>query len=140
MKDFVVQPDSTHASPGTQQRAIPQSGPAMTPASPAPSHDDIARRAHDIYVKKGRQPGQCKQNWQQAEQELHHQSKPTCAAHESCCDPSPAPHAGSTPVVKTVAGASPSIIGGQGSTHGGMTPVSTGGRDAQAQRLPRVAT
>jgi hypothetical protein len=140
MKDFVVQQDSTHASLGTQQRAVPQSGPAKSPAAPAPSHDDIARRAHDIYVKKGRQPGQCKQNWQQAEQELQRQGKPTCTAHESCCDPSPAPHAGCTPVVKTVAGVSAPIVGGKGSTRAATTPVPTEGRDTQAQRLPRLAT
>jgi len=35
-----------------------------------PTHDDIAKRAYDIYVKNGRKQGQCKQNWQQAEHEL----------------------------------------------------------------------
>ena len=38
---------------------------------PAPSHDTIARRAYDIYIKHGSKQGQCKQNWQQAEHELH---------------------------------------------------------------------
>ena len=28
----------------------------------APTHDDIAKRAYDIYVKTGRKQGQCKQN------------------------------------------------------------------------------
>ena len=132
MKDFVVQPESTHASPGPQKRAVPQSGPVKSPASPAPSHADIARRAYDIYVRKGRQPGQCEQNWRQSEQELQDQGKPTCAAHESCRDPSLAPHACAPPVVKTVAGASPSTIGGKGSTRGGMTPVPQGGSRSKA--------
>jgi hypothetical protein len=35
-----------------------------------PSHDAIAHRAYDIYVKSGSKPGHCKQNWQQAEKEL----------------------------------------------------------------------
>ena len=35
-----------------------------------PSHDAIAHRAYDIYVKTGSKPGHCKQNWQQAEKEL----------------------------------------------------------------------
>lgn len=39
-------------------------------ASPAPSHDAIARCAYDIYLKKGRHEGHCRQNWYQAEREL----------------------------------------------------------------------
>jgi hypothetical protein len=35
-----------------------------------PSHDAIAHRAYDIYVKAGSTQGHCKQNWQQAEREL----------------------------------------------------------------------
>jgi len=35
-----------------------------------PSHDAIAHRAYDIYVKAGSKQGHCKQNWQQAEEEL----------------------------------------------------------------------
>ncbi len=35
-----------------------------------PSHDAIAHRAYDIYVKAGCTKGHCKQNWQQAEKEL----------------------------------------------------------------------
>ena len=46
----------------------------------APTHHDIAERAYDIYVKNGRKQGQCKQNWQQAEQSLHDQGN---AAHTS---------------------------------------------------------
>jgi hypothetical protein len=39
-------------------------------AMAAPTHDDIAHRAYDIYVQDGRKQGQCKQNWRQAEHEL----------------------------------------------------------------------
>jgi hypothetical protein len=35
-----------------------------------PTHDDIAKRAYDIYVERGRKQGQCEQNWHQAELEL----------------------------------------------------------------------
>ncbi len=35
-----------------------------------PTHDQIAIRAYDIYVKTGREPGRCKRNWHQAETEL----------------------------------------------------------------------
>jgi len=40
----------------------------------APTHDDIAKRAYDIYLKTGRKQGQCKQNWQQAEHSLSEQA------------------------------------------------------------------
>lgn len=36
-----------------------------------PSHDAIAHRAYDIFVKDGRTPGHCQRNWLQAEHELH---------------------------------------------------------------------
>ena len=35
-----------------------------------PTHDEIAKRAYDIYVKTGRKQGQCKQNWHLAEHDL----------------------------------------------------------------------
>lgn len=40
--------------------------------------EEIARRAYEIYVMKGRPPGQCMQNWLQAEKELRNQGP---AAH-----------------------------------------------------------
>jgi len=45
-----------------------------------PTHDQIASRAYDIYVKTGRKQGHCTQNWQQAEQSLHDQSQAKSAA------------------------------------------------------------
>lgn len=53
------------------------------------SHDDIARRAYAIYLNTGCQPGQCEQNWCQAEAELREMtakpgmSRIAGAAHES---------------------------------------------------------
>ena len=35
-----------------------------------PTHDAIANRAYDLYVRTGSKQGRCKQNWQQAETEL----------------------------------------------------------------------
>jgi hypothetical protein len=35
-----------------------------------PTHNDIAKRAYDIYVKSGCKQGHCKQNWHQAEHDL----------------------------------------------------------------------
>ena len=37
------------------------------------THEEIARRAYEIYVEKGCQQGQSEQNWLQAEQELKNQ-------------------------------------------------------------------
>ena len=47
---------------------------------PVPTHDEIAKRAYDIYVKKGRRQGQCERNWQQAENDLCSERKDTCPA------------------------------------------------------------
>ena len=57
-----------------------------------PTHDDIARRAYDIYVKTGWKQGQCKQNWQQAEQSLHDQrAQALHSPQHSAVGASPAP-------------------------------------------------
>jgi hypothetical protein len=37
-----------------------------------PTHEDIAKRAYDIYVKSGRKDGQNNENWYRAENELIH--------------------------------------------------------------------
>jgi hypothetical protein len=44
-------------------------------SSSMPTHDDIARRAYEIYIKNGRRQGQCERNWQQAENELRNERK-----------------------------------------------------------------
>jgi hypothetical protein len=63
-----------------QMDAAAESGSA---SSQVPSHEDIARRAFKIYVKKGRLQGQCQQNWREAEQELNIESQATCVAHKN---------------------------------------------------------
>ena len=35
-----------------------------------PKHDEIAKRAYDIYVKSGHKQGHCTENWTRAEKEL----------------------------------------------------------------------
>jgi len=35
-----------------------------------PTHEEIAKRAYEIYVKTGRKQGQCTKNWHQAEHDL----------------------------------------------------------------------
>jgi hypothetical protein len=37
------------------------------------THEDIAKRAYEIYVKNGNRQGQSEQNWLQAEQEMKNQ-------------------------------------------------------------------
>jgi len=57
----------------TQTQATPQPKKAEHSGccgGATPSHDAIAHRAYDIYVKAGSKQGHCKQNWQQAETEL----------------------------------------------------------------------
>jgi hypothetical protein len=40
-----------------------------SPQAATPTHEDIARRAYEIYLEKGSPQGQSEQIWQQAEQE-----------------------------------------------------------------------
>jgi hypothetical protein len=127
MKDFVIQPEVARVGAASQASTVPQSRPAKAPVTAGPSHDAIARRAFDIYTKSGSQKGHCKRNWQQAEQELHNASVAMGAAQECGCAEAPAARAGSQPVVKSYAGAVPSIVGGRGSGGGGTTPVPSGG-------------
>jgi hypothetical protein len=74
-----------------QTNAAWQSGSAWPQV---PSHEDIARRAFDIYVKKGRLQGQCRQNWWEAEQELNIENQASCVAHQNGRETPPLPHGG----------------------------------------------
>ena len=63
-------------SKATQMSAMQQAHKTPHPGSVATAmltHEDIAKHAHEIYVKKGYQQGQSEQNWLQAEQELKSQ-------------------------------------------------------------------
>ncbi len=42
-------------------------------ACSSPTHDDIARRAYEIYIASGQKNGHCTQNWHRAEQALRDQ-------------------------------------------------------------------
>ncbi len=48
---------------GTKKAAKGGKGPMIT-------HDQIARRAHELWVQKGFKPGQEEQNWLEAERQL----------------------------------------------------------------------
>jgi Protein of unknown function (DUF2934) len=60
-------------SQATRNLAAQQTHHDMHPGSgviPALTHEEIAHRAYDIYVKTGCKKGHCSQNWHQAEHEL----------------------------------------------------------------------
>jgi|GEM_PF-155279 len=70
-----ITPASAPQQPKTTQAVAPQPTrdiPRTTRPTPtaAPTHDDIAKRAYEIYAKKGGRQGDSEQNWKQAEQEL----------------------------------------------------------------------
>jgi hypothetical protein len=46
-------------------------------AAATPTHEDIAKRAYEIYTRKGCRQDLSKQNWLQAEQELQNQKSAT---------------------------------------------------------------
>jgi len=48
----------------------PQSAPGGIGKSCMPTHDEIARRAYEIYVDHDRSEGRSEQDWRQAEEEL----------------------------------------------------------------------
>ena len=65
MDDLVTQ--TKPPQPTQVLQDVAESAPG-TPSEP--SHEDIARRAYDIYVSKNCRKGQCQANWHQAEHEL----------------------------------------------------------------------
>ena len=60
------QPKAAPVSMSQQIHNLPRPRPIETAA---PTHEDIARRAYEIYLEKGCPQGQSEQDWQQAEQE-----------------------------------------------------------------------
>ena len=40
---------------------------------PAPTHDEIARRAYELFEKRGGEPGHEQEDWHQAEKDLRDQ-------------------------------------------------------------------
>ncbi|MCC7144860.1 MAG: DUF2934 domain-containing protein [Phycisphaeraceae bacterium] len=122
MDTHQTQSESTREITVEPKRPFVPFGPAMRSG---PSHDEIARRAYEIYVKKGCRQGQCKQNWQQAERELR-----TPAVMERIESPS-ASRAEFAPLVKTFTGALSSMMGARGSRRGGTSPVLEEGRKTE---------
>jgi hypothetical protein len=56
-----TRPSTSPSVPGNGQAGV---------AQPAPSHDQIARCAYDIYIAHGRVDGRSDLDWRQAEEEL----------------------------------------------------------------------
>lgn len=64
MNDFVMQSEPS-CSPVEHSVARAESSRRQ------PSHDEIARRAYEIYERSGCEPGHSLENWLHAELELH---------------------------------------------------------------------
>ena len=55
---------------GTAVATRPTAPKASSGKTPKIAHEQIARRAHDIWVQRGCKPGTDKQNWLEAEAQL----------------------------------------------------------------------
>ncbi len=71
---------------GNQKFTTVQSGmsTATLPSPSAPSHQDIANRAYEIYVKNDCKDGRCNENWKQAEMDLRSQNPPEIKKQQAC--------------------------------------------------------
>ncbi len=70
MSKYMTKSKVTQMSVMQQAHKTPHPGSVATAML---THEEIAKHAHEIYVKKGYQQGQSEQNWLQAEQELKNQ-------------------------------------------------------------------
>lgn len=78
MADTNLQLDSAQPA-NTPQSAEMAGFSPVAAAQAAPTHDQIARRAYEIYVRNGRIDGRCQRNWEQAERELRTPSEISAA-------------------------------------------------------------
>ena len=70
-------PKKTSTGSGTTKKATTKRSPASRPRTQVEvkiTHDQIAQRAYEIWLAKGRPPGQEEQNWHEAEAELKRES------------------------------------------------------------------
>jgi hypothetical protein len=84
MNKYMDKSKSTQAVAPQQPKAVQVSAPRQidTPrprpvAAATPTHEDIARRAYQIYVEKGCPQGQSEENWRQAEQDIQNRGLAT---------------------------------------------------------------
>jgi hypothetical protein len=66
---------TTEQAPAVEAKAAPEpvpNQPASDETRPnrAPSHEEISRRAHELWVKRGGVGGNAQEDWLRAEQEL----------------------------------------------------------------------
>jgi hypothetical protein len=71
----MAQPKTARNTVPTTSSSIRTSGATIvavrpTTRGPMPTHEQISRRAHDIWLKRGSKPGQDEQNWLEAEAQL----------------------------------------------------------------------
>jgi Protein of unknown function (DUF2934) len=59
-------PPATQTTPPPQARTAANTATAST----GPTHEQIARRAYELYLARGATDGQAEQDWVQAEREL----------------------------------------------------------------------
>jgi hypothetical protein len=71
-KNVTVQQQSGQVTSPQPIQEVSQSRPA---AMVTPSHEEIAMRAYQIYVEKGRPQGQSEHIWQQAEKDIRNRAR-----------------------------------------------------------------
>ena len=67
MSKYMTKSKATQMSDMQQAHKTPHAGQVATTML---THEDISKRAYEIYVENGCKEGQSEQNWLQAEQEL----------------------------------------------------------------------
>lgn len=67
MSKYTTQSEATRTLAAQQTHDDMHAGPGVITL---PTHDDIAKRAFEIYAKSGQKQGRCTKNWQQAEHDL----------------------------------------------------------------------
>lgn len=66
--------EDSPAAETTGAGALPKRETVDEPKAPSePAQDDIARRAHELYVERGGEPGRDLEDWLRAEAELRRQ-------------------------------------------------------------------
>jgi len=70
MSKYMTKSKATQMSVMQQAHKTPHPGSVATAIL---THEEIAKRAYEIYAEKGCEQGQSEQNWLQAEQELKNQ-------------------------------------------------------------------
>ena len=72
MSKYITKSKTSQMSQMQQEHKAPNSGLA---AASEMTHDDISRRAYEIYAENGRKEGQSEQNWLQAQNDLKHREE-----------------------------------------------------------------